>query len=295
MKFTAHLHRVLQLGLAASLVLNVCSTRVMAGDIVLTPEQKSFFPKNDPIDAQLWDRFNQPWRFIVHPEPQKRSRMRLYGSDPIGVCRALYVNQQLQGGMRGGACFTPEPNPHSPFANRFSFPDWEDVDPLQKLSLIRDIFYSRQPSALREFQSSTIPHFYWWKMAPIIKRLLEQKRVLLQRARFDVDANGTLETVYALTLLPYSSCLKEDGSRASENSFLYIDDNVPVKQSFNEQDIGNMGVFFFDHKLVLFNGESIDLPSSSSRCDNQSCTGSFFVGPTCRLEPLRHTSKGSPQ
>jgi hypothetical protein len=265
---------------------------VFALERQLTPEQEAIFPADDPLDGAIWQEYSRPRRLEAAGHPGKRVFKQCFEGYLTPACRALTANQRLHGGVRVGGCYTPEPDPRSPYARKFGAIEWKDVDPLQYLPLIRDIFVSRQQRAAGMFQSTTIPNYYWWRMAPVIKRLLAQNQVLLRRAPIDVDNDGKQETVYALILLPSASCLLESGARSFEASFLYIEEDVAIKASFNEAALGPT-VFLYDRRTYFFNGENLGEGLSISAGEDADAARRFFIGPNCRFEdmPLRQRGR----
>jgi hypothetical protein len=224
--------------------------------IKLTPEQEAYFPKNDPIDAALLEKFNHPWRIWGWDvdERQLGSRYPLYYVSPIvhdtyiaPICRDLLRNSQLNGGAIVGGCNGPDLNDRLPDKNLYKFPAWQVVDPLKHLDIIRSIFIDAQSSALEEFQNPVVPNYYWYKMAPIIRHLLTHHQLSLQRTTLDLLNKGNPKTVYALKLEPYDLCIKADGTKTADISFLYIDGTDPASRGFNR--IGMTGSPF------LYSGE----------------------------------------
>ena len=244
-----------------------------AGVSRLPPNVEAFFPKDDPLDPKIWDYLNVSGLALLKGHSRQRHLLKARrGVNPFfdfTVCQDYVKNRNLYGGALDGSCELQPISPRLKHGNRFSAVDWQPLPPEDHLSLIRDLFIAKQPSAPRIFRDPAIKDSYWFKMAPAIKRFLERKAVRLWRARIDVDGNGTTETVYALSLLPRNACLIEGGGTGARKLYLYIADDVPIRDSFNNANTWGGQPFFYEGRLYFASPISIEKglshPDSLSR------------------------------
>ena len=256
--------------------------------VPLTPQQEAFFPKNDPIDEKLWAIFSHPLMFA--PEVQipglpvgSRYHVKFTYGTYDGVCLAWHTNQELWGGALVGSCATMKIHPKLPHPERFSFVTWHTLDPRMHLEIIRNLFLSVKPIELNDFVPVADPNFYWLKAAPIIKRLLERDGVRLADALIDFG-DGHSRRIYALSLIPETECLEQDGSKGLDPMYLYAEGDDNFALQFNKRQT-SLPPFFYEGQAYA--GGDLGLNRLTTHKLGNG-TYEFYSIPQCELQPKTH-------
>ena len=252
--------------------------------VPLTPQQEAFFPKNDPIDEEFWKRFTSPSQFNetwqIHKKLGSRFRYIFFGTVYAGLCNDYAGNLLLVHGPIVGGCDFPDISPRHRHKDKFSSIKWQTVNPRDHLEVIRAMYLARQPTD-PVLTMKVRPDLYWYKMGPVIRRLLLRNGVVLRKADLDISQTGAPVPVYALSLLPQEICLKPDRTTTYSTTAYYADAHDTVSQGFNREPFGG-DAFLYEGKLYFTAGEGL-ITSANSLPDGHG--GRVFqYGPDCEFQ-----------
>lgn len=222
------------------------SHKVMNGTPwVMPPEVEALFPKDAAFNETLWKEYN---RFPLRDDERMRTErhnLQFMRGNYNGVCLDQQINVNIYGGMFFSGCYIAKP--HLKYSQKLLLQqiDWESLSPQENVNIIKKFYDLRGLSYPLNRRDEP-----WKTISPIIKRLIVlDGRVLLQKAKLDVNNMGTNSNVYRFTFDPYYRRLSPDNKTCRLWEY-FIPEEDELSSSFNS------GVFNMFIEPFLYNGKT---------------------------------------
>lgn len=224
----------------------ITNSRPLTSEQVAFLGGKSAIPDRDLMADFAMNYANRPTLLAYSPVGTKFRYLyqgTIWSDD---VCRPFFRSLRKGGKLRVGMCEVPVPD------HEFSQLSWRDIEPAAHLKILRRMYVSRQASAADIYRGPKGDE-YWRKMAPVIRQLLLEGRVVMQVANVTLPGAQRSVSLYGVAYLPANRCQPRNGGQPHAFSALFADSEDPVSRQFNAGGSAGMP-FLFRKELYLTYG-----------------------------------------